>query len=319
MTDIKYRVRLLYDVPGWAYYRRCEALKKYAPDDFEVSTGPNYGAAFRLAKSSGQPIDLALQLCYDCTDRLRKHITNGKYNIVLVAGLNVAWESAAPYFRKQSDADHIIFNSKMAWHKAGEREGTSYISNGVDREVFYARENPNMRKPRVLSLGSKFHRKNKGFDDVLPEVAKLLEPHGIPCDFRCVDSHGRERMNLDEMAAWYNTGTIYVVASQREGTPNPALEAAASGCVLVATEVGNMPELINNGRNGRLVRRDATEIAAAVVDCQDHYRQRWAAMEEVICDWNWKVRGQEYFALFRQLIDARRAGNICKSPTGTRG
>ena len=49
------------------------------------------------------------------------------------------------------------------------------------------------------------------------------------------------------MAAWYDTGTVYVVASQFEGTPNPALEAASAGCVVVSTPVGNMPELIRDG------------------------------------------------------------------------
>ena len=31
-----YRVRLQYDVPGWAYYRRCAALQKHAPADHVV-------------------------------------------------------------------------------------------------------------------------------------------------------------------------------------------------------------------------------------------------------------------------------------------
>ncbi len=310
MSKHRYRARLLYDVNGWAYHARCKALKKYAPADFDVSIGGNYGAVLKGAVAEGRPIDLLLQLCYDCTDRLRRHITNGRYDATLVSGLNVASEAARPYLQKQLEhADWTIFNSRMAWEKSGQRDRTSWISNGVDREIYYPRENPNMREPRVLCIGSEFHRKNKGFPTILKEVEKLLKPHGIPCDFRCVDSHGRRsRMNESEIAEWYNTGTIYVVASQYEGTPNPALEAASSGCVLVATRVGNMPELIEDGHNGRLVARDATEITAAIVECQDRYRTMWAAMEERIAGWHWKIRGQQYYELFRRLIEERRAG-----------
>jgi len=32
-----------------------------------------------------------------------------------------------------------------------------------------------------------------------------------------------------------------------------------------------------------------------------------AAMEKSIAEWDWKVRSQEYFALFRRLIDEHRA------------
>ncbi|MEO8601389.1 MAG: glycosyltransferase [bacterium] len=38
-----------------------------------------------------------------------------------------------------------------------------------------------------------------------------------------------------------------------EGTPNPALEAAACGCTVVSTPVGTLPELIRDAANGYLV------------------------------------------------------------------
>ncbi len=320
MTDIKYRARLLYDVPGWAYHRRCNALQKYAPEGWEVTTGHVYGAAFRQAAAAGEPIDLALQLCYDCTNIIRRHIEKGRYDMTLVSGLNVASEAARPYLDKQqSNADWTVFNSRMGWEKSGQPERTSWISNGVDREVFCPRENPNMRKPKVLCIGSKFHRNNKGFTNILQDVERELKPHGILCDFRCIDSHGRDRMNESQMADWYNTGTIYVVASQREGTPNPALEAASSGCVLVATEVGNMPELIQDGHNGRLVPRDTMAIVQAIVECSANYRRMWAAMEPIIAGWHWRIRASEYYDLFSRLIDERREGAACRNPVAGRG
>ncbi len=298
-----YTVRLLFDVPGWAYHRRCQALQKYAPDDFTVTIGPDYGRVLKALKH-----DLVLQLCYACSQNIRRHCERAGYNIVVVTGMNVAWESAKPWFKSCNKySDWVLFNSCMTWEKAGELPRTSWISNGVDRDIFHPTNPPEKRKPKVLSIGSWFHRKNKGFADILPEVERRLKPHGIDCDFRCIDSHGRTRVSQEQLAAWYNTGTVYVVASEFEGTPNPALEAAACGCVLVSTRVGNMPELIEGGASGHLVSRDVESITAMIIDATEQRATMGAASLLAIESWSWETRSREYFALFRRLIDERRA------------
>jgi len=106
------------------------------------------------------------------------------------------------------------------------------------------------------------------------------------------------------MAAWYNTGTIYVCASQREGTPNPALEAASCGCVVVSTPVGNMPELIEDGHNGRLVARDVDALLEAIVEVQARYQPMAENMQQTIEGWDWRHRAREYYDLFQQVLDS---------------
>lgn len=294
----KHVVRICYDVPGWAYHRRAQALQKYAPDDFEVTTGPDYGRAFRQKEHH-----LVLQLCYPYVEQIRKHIKKGGYKMRLAAGFNVAWEARDGWFKRcRQYANHVIINSQMCWEKAGRPEDTSWISNGVDREVFKLDVLTQQRKPRVLWVGSSFHRRNKGFDTILQPMKLELRKRGIDCDFRLTNSHGRHRMSPAQMNEYYNTGTIYVCASKHEGTPNPALEAASAGCVLVSTAVGNMPELIEHGVNGELVPRDLNPILRAIVRCQDRYEQMSAAMQTAIAPWHWKVRAQQYYDLFRRLI-----------------
>ena len=304
MSDPNYTVRLLFDVPGWAYHRRCKALEIYKPDDFHVTIGGNYGAEFKRRK-----YDLVLQLCYPCSERVRRHITNGKYDMTLVTGFNVAWAERGGWWKgAYKFSDWVVLNSQAAWEEANRLEHSSYISNGVDRETFKIVTPPDQRTPKVLCIGSKFHKVNKGFDNVLKEVAEKLKPHNIPTDFRCVDSHGKGRMNAEEMCQWYNEGTVYVVASKREGTPNPALEAASCGNILVATRCGNMPELIDDGVNGYLVERQADAIVAKVLAAHERRAEMATAMEAAITPWHWKVRGLEYFHLFRTLIEERRNG-----------
>lgn len=299
-----YRVRLLYDVKGWAYYHRCVALQKYAPPDFEVTIGGDYGAAFKE-----KPYDLVLQLCYGCAKDVRRHIQIAKYNMVVVTGFNVSSQVNRDwYLQAAKHSDHIIINSRACWEGLKRPPESTWISNGVDREVFACRTPFADRSPKVISLGSKFHRRNKGFTDVLPQVEDRLRSLGIATDFRCVDSHGKHRVSHEELARWYNTATVYIVASQHEGTPNPALEAASCGCTLVSTPVGNMPELLENDVNGCIVHREASEIVAAVQRVQERYQAMAAATQRAIEPWHWRTRSQEYYGLFRSLIDARRRG-----------
>lgn len=46
---------------------------------------------------------------------------------------------------------------------------------------------------------------------------------------------------------------IFCLSSDYEGTPNAILEAMAAGCVIVATRVGGIPNLIESGKNGLLI------------------------------------------------------------------
>jgi glycosyltransferase involved in cell wall biosynthesis len=60
--------------------------------------------------------------------------------------------------------------------------------------------------------------------------------------------------------------SIFVLASEREAMPLSLLEAMASGLASVATEVGEIPEILQNGRCGKLVSPgDRDALAAALL------------------------------------------------------
>lgn len=51
----------------------------------------------------------------------------------------------------------------------------------------------------------------------------------------------------------YLRASLFLLTSDHEGTPNVVLEAMASGIPVVATGVGDVPDLLGNGARGRLV------------------------------------------------------------------
>lgn len=69
----------------------------------------------------------------------------------------------------------------------------------------------------------------------------------------------------DDVDTLYAAMDIFVLASHREGFPRAAMEAAAMGLPLVATDVRGCREVVAHGRNGLLVPvRDPVALRAAV-------------------------------------------------------
>lgn len=69
-------------------------------------------------------------------------------------------------------------------------------------------------------------------------------------------------MDRQAVAEFFRKSDMVVIPSMFEGLPNVAMEAAASGCALVGTKVGGIPEVIMEERNGFLVDRKNEEQLA---------------------------------------------------------
>jgi glycosyltransferase involved in cell wall biosynthesis len=305
---MKWKVRLLHDRPGWAYWRRCEALKKYAPADFEVTTGLGNGEQI-----VDEPQDLYLQLCYSKSLQLREECYLAGHKSLIVTGFNTNWKDEGPfegqYWFPQMTAtsDWVIFNCREAWRLAGEPEKTSAIAQAVDLDVFRQTTPPENRTPLVLWIGSTYHSTPendvKGYI-LLRELQCRLDRRGISSDFLRVDAD-RPMLNTEQIVSWYNLGTVFVVASRSEGGgPNPLLEASACGCVPVSTSVGSAPFLVENHTNGILAERTVEDLERYVIEAVTRYRYLNRNMQQTIKAWGWEERAAEYYRLFRRLLSA---------------
>jgi glycosyltransferase involved in cell wall biosynthesis len=145
---------------------------------------------------------------------------------------------------------------------------------------------------RLLAVG-RFCR-TKGFD-VLIDACAILSRRGFPYQLTLVGAgmpwptavirrririHGlRARVFLpgfvghDRMGELYAASDIFVMPSvvhptgDRDGIPNVIMEALAHGIPVVATDVCGIPEVVEDGVTGRLVRqRDPEALADAVMD-----------------------------------------------------
>lgn len=305
-------LHIVYDVEGWAFSHAARALARHAPPDFQVSIAPLTDSAGEshpgAALGENEPAVLfAMHTRPEKPALLQAQMQARGWQCAVAGAWNAGWPLHAGLFEERyAQVDALLLNNTIAWQRLGGRPRTHLCPNGVDLDIFQTVVSPAVRPPRVLWCGGLHWRRVKGYDDILLPLADRLRSRGFECDFRQVNSRVGVEAGPAEMAAWYNTGSVYVCASTTEGTPNTALEAAACGCALVSTPVGNMPELIRPGHNGYLVERTVAAFEAAITEAYGRREELAARMAPEIASWDWRLRVPAFFAAFRSAIRVRQ-------------
>jgi glycosyltransferase involved in cell wall biosynthesis len=74
----------------------------------------------------------------------------------------------------------------------------------------------------------------------------------------------------DDMESVYPAFDLYVLPSHREGFPRSAMEAAACGLPVIATDIRGCRQVVSHGESGLLVPfQDALQLASAIEDLVD--------------------------------------------------
>jgi glycosyltransferase involved in cell wall biosynthesis len=303
---------IIYDVDGWAYHHQSKALQLHAPEDFHVRLAPfirrdgdtqqDHVAALDEVLG-GQAPDVLFLLCWTNAAFVRQRLRDKGWSTRLVVSWNNEWPRLYEQFQGLfAVADQVVVSNHEYWVSAGRPDRSVPIPNGVDLAIFHVIQPLESRQQRVLWCGSECHRSINGYDAFILPLFERLRNEGIACQALLSNSCDDGNRSQHQMADWYNQGTIYVCTSETEDTPNPALEAAACGCTIVSTPVGNMPELIRNGENGLLVSRDLDCLHHAVIQAIDAYTTLSAQLQQDIQAWGWASRAGDFFRLFRRVF-----------------
>jgi glycosyltransferase involved in cell wall biosynthesis len=110
---------------------------------------------------------------------------------------------------------------------------------------------------------------------------------------------------VEEPARHWTSASVYTQPSRREGLPLAVVEAMAIGLPVVATTVGGMPEVVEDGITGLLVPPDDPEALAAalaeLLEDPERARRMGAAGRERV------GRAYTMAAMVDRLVDAYRA------------
>jgi glycosyltransferase involved in cell wall biosynthesis len=138
------------------------------------------------------------------------------------------------------------------------------------------------------------------------ELDALIDKLGIRDSVRML---GR----CDDMPALYASLDIMVSASRREGLPIAILEGMASRLPLVATAVGEVPTVIQDGRTGLLVPAEDSELLAAAIiellrDPTKRERLGVAARQLVEDEFSAKRMTDDYLGVYENAIAVAAKG-----------
>lgn len=141
-------------------------------------------------------------------------------------------------------------------------------------ELFFAAP----EEPVILAAGFPFQRKGidilvKAFTSIAPRFPAwklVVIGHRIPEDLR---ARGMEHERIEaypglpqpELARWMSRCSILALASRSEAMGRVLIEAAVAGKCRVASRIGGIPTVIEDGRDGVLVtKEDVAGLAAAL-------------------------------------------------------
>src|SRR4051812_13867873 len=219
------------------------------------------------------------------------------------------------------------------------------VGNGVDAEAYRPMPKPDVvrslgvapDRPYALFVGR--ITRQKGLDHLLAAAAQLPEDAGLVLCAGAADTPAERQQVADAVAelqtrrsgvVWIEqmlpreqlvpliTGaTVFVVPSVYEPLGIVNLEAAACGTAVVASAVGGIPEVVDDGRTGLLVPYDAdrpaefaTGLAARISDLlADPPRAAEmgaAGRERVLAEFGWPAIALQTVQVYEQVLAAGR-------------
>jgi len=149
-----------------------------------------------------------------------------------------------------------------------------WIPNGVDTQLF--RPNPEECRQYISYIGRL--SEIKGFD-VFVKIAQKLHNIDESLQFLVIGQKGEldklipelqqtvpltylSQVSHEKIGQYYQQTRVFVLPSRTEGLPSTVLEALSCGIPVVASNVGGVSEVVQNGKNGFLF--DISNVSDAV-------------------------------------------------------
>jgi starch synthase len=218
------------------------------------------------------------------------------------------------------------------------------VGNGVDADAYRPTPDPDVvrslgvapDRPYALFVGR--ITRQKGLTHLLAAAEQLPADAGLVLCAGAADTPAERQQVADAVAAlqarrsgvvWIEemlpraqlvpliTGaTVFVVPSVYEPLGIENLEAAACGTAVVASDVGGIPEVVDDGRTGLLVHYDpadvasfeaglAARIAELLADPERAAAMGAAGRERVLAEFGWPAIAQQTVAVYSAVLSAR--------------
>jgi glycosyltransferase involved in cell wall biosynthesis len=297
-SNRKPKILFMTDVKDWAWWIKSEYIKKYLSDEFDIEiqnllTDNNIQLHHKVDQ---QKHDLYFSYGFSYIDFLNKVPKHKK-----ICGVT-AHRTKQQIFPKMIQAGHHHANSKMLLkelHNMGFKRAY-YVPNGVNEDLFKPIKPLREEGDLVVGhVGKECPAKGQR-EFILPAI------QATGCKSATNLRTFKDKLPHTEMPNIYNEMDVFVVASTEDGTPNPALEAAACGRPIISNKIGNMPEFIIDGWNGFIVPRKLNAYIEKIMyfraNRDELIRMGKNARKTVEEGWTWKIQAENYRKMFKDIF-----------------
>jgi glycosyltransferase involved in cell wall biosynthesis len=205
----------------------------------------------------------------------------------------------------------------------------SIIPNGIEWNTFADKANASIKssgnadEPLVVGFAGRLSRE-KGIDlfitaaheiaRVLPNVQFVIAGDGAEreASIEAIEENnlsGKVKLlgRVDDMPSFYASIDVLLSPSRTEGSPMGLMEAMASGIPVVATNVGDVSTLVEDGVTGMLVRStDAAAMQQAVIKLLSDAELRdaisKAAQQRIIEQFSAERMARDYDRMYERVV-----------------
>jgi len=298
----KPKILLIPDMPGWAFDRRADYLKKYLSKYYTFEK--KYYDFLDIKKVDWDKYDCVFFFFWGHKKQLHLDLTREK--ICTGVFSFTRWQSKKAIIKQELKKYKAVVsnNPELADMVQPFHPHVFLAPNGVDETVFYPiKPKKNKNKFIVGWVGNPDFGsgKVKGYHDIIvPTLEKMPD-----VELRSILA-GPKKISHKKLNIFYNQLDVCICASLNEATPNPVMEASAAGVPIITTKVGITPLLIKDGYNGLFIKRNKTELKKAIRYLQDNEKIRNKmginARREILKNWTYEKLVKEYKKAFDFVI-----------------
>lgn len=290
MLSDKKTILLVSDVKGWAFDHIAEYLKSLLEEDYNVQIiySGDYGSPYALLETLTKcdtvsfihffwrgTLDILLQ--YIASNRVEAAILEKFLQIAVITSIpdhlsSNSTKELESYKNTLTFADNYYTTSEIL------RDIYSNIANyPKPYDVIYDNVLMN-RKPNFAmkdrlevtwignSKAGSFHFGKefdlKGLESVIKPVSeRIKKEYNIIVNI--IDG-ATKKLSKDEVYDILHRTDILLSSSKCEGTPLPLIEAMASGCAIITTNVGIAPEILPEIQKKFILERNIEDFVAAI-------------------------------------------------------
>ncbi len=275
------RALLIADSPGWAYDIEAQSIKRHS-NSMGWDADIDYVRNLRRKNSTTDlsEYDAVFWLFWYHAISLGPRLQGFDFrkSAVLVSS-HVGWQKrgiSKSELKKILSSFPGVGASSQKLLEEIDIEGSIQIPHGVDRSRFRFRR---MRKSSILTLmwvGNPeigHHGDLKGFNSIIRPVVSELDSTKV----KLISATPENLVPYEMMPDFYSRGDILLVTSESEGNPMPVIESMHTGRPVISTDVGVVPELVRNGKNGWIIERNRSSLQNAIEEAMKS-RTRLAMM-----------------------------------------